>query len=112
MIRSDEKGNFIEMSIADGAITIQASGPDVHESADVFFRFRNQWVIENEPPATLDGRGKEFEVIVVAFLSGIEVSDTPYDYEDSRDAGKTWVLWERVAQALGYENKVKPYVVY
>lgn len=108
LLRTDERGNSLVMTISEGLVTLAAGGPDVHASVDTWLIYRNEY----SPPASMEGRENSFEVLFAAFASGIEVSDTPYDYEDSRDAGKTWALWERVAQALGFENKEKPYVVY
>jgi len=110
--RVDRNENVIEMSVIDGWLSITASGPDVHESVDVFVMWRSAWTEENEPPASTDGYEKIFAIIAEAFMTHMEVHDTPWDYEDSRDAGKTWVLWERVAQALGFANLPKPFEVY
>jgi len=109
--RKDESGNNIIMHIINGEARIHAWGPEVHESADEFVEHRNDWS-EPEKLTSLDHKRKEFDIIAAAFFTHIQVTDTPYDYEDSRDAGKTWMLWERVAQALGYENVIKEYIVY
>ena len=109
---SDKEGNSLTMYIdeVDLRVEIRASGPIVDESCDIFVEYRgNEKYAE---PATLIGKDKDFDILFQAFIANIGVHDTPYDYEDSRDAGKTWVLWERVAQALGYENKPKEFVVY
>lgn len=106
--RSDDDGNKITMAIVNGVIQIQADGPIVHESADIFIRYR----APHFAPAVLEGEEKNFDIIALAFFANLDVNDSPYDYEDSRDAGKSWVLWERVAQALGFENLEKPFVKY